>query len=63
MSIDYEAIGAHLVSLRKEAKRRGYDLWRVIFDPQLQSYLFKSKHGEYLRQNIQFSKKTVLGTT
>lgn len=57
LSIDYEAMGAHLVSLHKEAKRRGYDLWRVIFDPQLQPYLFKSKHGEYLRQNMQFSKK------
>ncbi len=57
LTIDYEAMGLHLVSLHKETKRRGYDIWRVIFDPQLQPYLFKTKHGEYLRQNIQFSKK------
>lgn len=52
LTIDYEAMGVHLVSLHKETKRRGYDIWRVIFDPQLQPYLFKIKHGEYLRQNI-----------
>ena len=57
LTIDYEAMSAHLVSLHRETKRRGYDIWRVIFDPKLQPYLFKTQHGEYLRQNIQFSKK------
>lgn len=55
--IDFEAMAAHIVSLHKETKRRGYDLWRVIFDPELQPNLFKTKYAEYLLNNIEFSKK------
>jgi penicillin-insensitive murein endopeptidase len=57
LKIDYVALAAHIVSLHKEAKKLGYDLWRVIFDPKLQPNLFKTKYGEYLKSNIQFSKK------
>lgn len=56
-TIDYEAMAAHIVALHKESKRQGHDLWRVIFDPELQPDLFKSKYGEYLTRNVQFSKK------
>jgi penicillin-insensitive murein endopeptidase len=56
-TIDYEALAAHIVALHKESKKRGYDIWRVIFDPQLQPNLFKTQHGGYLAKNIQFSKK------
>ena len=55
--IDYEALSAHIVSLHREATARGYDLWRVIFDPYLQPKLFKTKHGNYLRKYIRFSQK------
>ena len=55
--IDYEAIAAHLVSLHKQAQEDGYDLWRVIFDPELQPNLYKTKYANYLKNNIQFSKK------
>jgi len=54
--IDYEALAAHIVALHKESIVRGFDLWRVIFDPKLQPYLISTKYGEYLRANIQFSK-------
>lgn len=57
VSIDYEAIAAHVVALDKQAKKQGYDLWRVIFDPQLQPKLYKTKYADYLKKNIQFSKK------
>ncbi|WP_394388830.1 penicillin-insensitive murein endopeptidase [Shewanella woodyi] len=57
MSIDYEAIAAHVVSLHKQAKKYGHDLWRVIFAPELQPNLYKTKYADYLRNNIQFSKK------
>ena len=57
LSIDYEAMAAHIVTLHKEAKSQGYDLWRVIFDPQLQAGLFKTQYSDYLKANIQFSKK------
>jgi len=56
-TIDYEAMAAHIVSLHKEARKRGADIWRVIFDPKLQPYLFKTKYADYLKQNINFSKK------
>ncbi|WP_308367193.1 MULTISPECIES: penicillin-insensitive murein endopeptidase [unclassified Microbulbifer] len=57
MRIDYEALAAHIVALHKQAKKQGYDLWRVIFDPKLQPNLYETKYADYLRKNIQFSKK------
>ncbi len=57
LTIDYEAMGAHLIELHQEAIKRGYDLWRVIFDPDLQPYLFQTKYGDYLKKHIQFSKR------
>lgn len=57
LTIDYEAMAAHIVALHRQARQRGYNLWRVIFDPQLQPNLMKTVHGSYLRQHIQFSKK------
>jgi len=56
-AIDFESMAAHIVYLHKEAKKRGVDLWRVIFAPELQPYLFKTKYGSYLKENVQFSKK------
>ena len=56
-TIDYEAMAAHIVALHKESVARGFDLWRVIFDPKLQPKLLETTHGEYLSKNIQFSKK------
>jgi penicillin-insensitive murein endopeptidase len=57
LKIDYDAIASHIVELHKESKKQGFDLWRVIFDPELQPNLFKTKHSEYLKKYIQFSKK------
>ncbi|MBU2985087.1 penicillin-insensitive murein endopeptidase [Saccharophagus degradans] len=57
LSIDYPAMAAHLVTLDKAAKQRGFKLTRVIFDPQLQPELFKTPHGAYLKQHIVFSTK------
>lgn len=55
--IDYEAIAAHVVALHKQAKAAGYDLWRVIFAPELQPNLYATTYGPYLKENIMFSKK------
>jgi len=57
LSIDYEALAAHIVELHKQAKASGHDLWRVILAPNLQPPLFETAHGQYLRENIQFTKK------
>lgn len=55
--IDFEALSAHIVTLHKQSQELGHDVWRVIFDPKLQPYLFKTKYGAYLQENVQFSKK------
>lgn len=57
LSIDYEALAAHIVELHKESIRQGYDLWRVIFDPKLQPNLFKTKYASYIKNNIKLSTK------
>jgi penicillin-insensitive murein endopeptidase len=57
LKIDYTALAAHIVSLHKAAKSLGHDLWRVIFDPKLTPYLLKTKYGNYLKDNVNFSKK------
>lgn len=57
LSIDYEALAAHIVALHKQSVKHGYDLWRVFFDPKLQPNLFKTQYADYLKENIQFSKK------
>lgn len=56
-TIDYVALAAHIVTLHREAKAQGVDLWRVIFDPKLQPNLLKTQYGSYLKNHIQFSKK------
>jgi len=55
--IDFTALAAHIVELHKEAKKNGHDLWRVIFAPELQPKLFETEYADYLRANVQFSKK------
>lgn len=57
LSIDYEALAAHIVILHKEAELSGHGLWRVIFDPDLQPRLFETRYADYLQNNISFSKK------
>ena len=57
LSVDYEAMAAHIAALHRQAKANGHDLWRVILAPELQPFLFKTEFGEYLRANVQFSKK------
>lgn len=57
LRIDYEAMAAHIVALHKSANKRGYDLWRVIFDPKLQPQLLQTSHKDYLKANIQFTQR------
>ena len=57
LKIDFEAIASHLITLDHEAEKAGIGIWRVIFDPQLQPFLFQTSNGAYLQKNITFSKK------
>ena len=56
-SLDFEALGAHMVALHKAALKNGIKLWRIIFDPALQAYLYQSSHGDYIKKNIPIPKK------
>ena len=55
--IDYEALAAHIVTLHKSAKKHNIGIWRVILDPKLQPNLYKTRYANYIRKNIQLSKK------
>jgi len=57
LHIDYEAMSAHIVQLHKQAISRGFDIWRVIFDPDMQKYLFETDYANYLHANITFSER------
>lgn len=56
-SLDFEALGAHIVALHKASKRNDTDLWRVIFDPELQPRLYATKYGNYIKNNVLIPKK------
>ena len=50
--IDFDALAAHIVALHRAADRHGVGVWRVLFDPRLQPYLYDSRHGEYIRRHV-----------
>lgn len=54
-TIDWEAMAAHIVALHGQAVAQGFELWRVIFDPELQPKLLATKYGAYLAENVEFS--------
>jgi len=56
-AIDFEALAAHLVALHREAVAQGVAIRRVIFDPDLQPYLFATAAGAYLQEHLTFSRK------
>lgn len=55
-TIDFEALGAHLVALHKAAQVHKAGIARVIFDPPLQPALLATSHGDYLRRHLALSK-------
>jgi penicillin-insensitive murein endopeptidase len=55
--IDYEAMATHLMRLHQQSVKHGYDIKLVVFDPKLQSYMFKTKFGNYLKTKIKFTAK------
>jgi len=58
LTIDYAAMAAHIAALHRAALQSGVDIWRVIFDPQLQPYLFDTAYGPYLQKHTQFSTRS-----
>lgn len=55
--IDAEAMAEHLYELDRSAKRRGMNIRRVIFDPELQPLLRGTSRWPYLRDNLRFSER------
>lgn len=55
--IDFEALGAHIVALHKMAEKQGVGIWRVLFAPDLQPYLFQSTYGAYIRKHVKIPAK------
>ncbi len=55
LRIDFEAMAAHLAALHRAAQAEGIDIWRVIFDPDLQPKLWQTEQGAYLKKHLTFS--------
>lgn len=55
LTIDFDAIAAHLYELDQAARERDVGIWRVIFAPELQRHLEKSEYWSYLSENVEFS--------
>jgi len=55
--IDFDAIAAHLLALDAAARKRGGQIHRVFFAPDLQDDLFAAESGGAVRDTIQFNKK------
>lgn len=56
-TIDFEAMGLHLLALDKAARAHGVRIQRVIFDPPLQSRLAASKSGAQAVARLPFMKQ------
>lgn len=56
-SIDFEAMAAHLLAVKRAAEHQEVKIWRVIFDNELQKLLFQTTKGKELRAQLIFSKK------
>ncbi len=55
--IDYDALAAHMVALHRAAMAQGIKIWRILFDPGLQSFLYASKYGKEVRESVFIPKK------
>ena len=57
IKIDFDAMAAHLLALKKAADQRGVKVWRVIFDNDFQKLLYQTSKGKALQAQLTFSKK------
>ncbi len=56
LELDYEAMAEHLLAIKKAAAARGVGIWRVLFDPKMQSALKQTKAWSQIA-DLNFSKK------
>lgn len=55
--IDFEFLAAHIVALHKAALKNKINITRVIFAPDLQSKLYATSNGDYIKKNIMIPAK------
>ena len=55
LTIDFEALAAHIYFLNEAARQHKVKIKRVILDPRLQSMLFKTKYGKKLKGQLKFN--------
>ena len=52
LRIDFDALGTLILALDQAARARGITVQRVIFAPDLQAQLYRSRHGKQVRQRV-----------
>jgi penicillin-insensitive murein endopeptidase len=57
LTLDFEALAAHIYFLDKTARKHRVSLKRVLFDPILQPRLFQTKYGKRLKGKLKFNSK------
>ncbi len=56
LELDYEALAAHIAALKNAASDAGVGIWRILFDPEMQPNLRKTKAWAEI-SNLTFSKR------
>lgn len=57
LTIDFEAMTAHILAIKKAAAAKHVKIWRVIFDPKLQSFLHSTRAWPELEGKVRFSSR------
>lgn len=57
LTIDFEALAAHVLAIKRAADAKQVRIWRVIFDPQLQPFLHNTTAWPALEGQVTFSER------
>ncbi len=57
LSIDFETVAAHILAIKQAADARHVKIWRVIFNPKLQSLLHMTQAWPKLNGQVKFSER------
>lgn len=57
LTIDFEAMAAHILAIKRAADEKQVKIWRVIFDPTLQPLLHATKAWPELEGRVKFSER------
>jgi hypothetical protein len=62
LSIDFEAIAAHILSIKRAADAKQFNIRRVIFDPKLQPFLHTTRAWRLVGGASKILGASVMGT-